>query len=112
VFSSLLALLVYLVSTSAGWTKRGFTLGQMVMVFVTMFPLGGLLAGLSWPAARRALGAFHVGFLALLPSTIALALIRLPRAEWVPVGVVVGLLSAAIVGGCGGLIIWDDERRS
>jgi len=106
-----LASVAYLFGSEAAWAKRGFTLGQMVVVIATAFPLGGLLAGAAFPLTKHSLGAFLVGTLALLPSTLALSFIRAPRSHWLLLGVIGGFVVASFVGGGAALVIWHSERR-
>ena len=109
--SIVMASVAYLLSSEAAWARRGFTFGQMSVVFATAFPLGGVLAGAFFPLIKRSIGAFLVGTLALLPSTLALSFIRVPRSHWFLLGVIGGLFSAAFVGGGAALVIWHSERR-
>ncbi len=94
--------------------RFGISWAAIIAVYYVALSLGGLAFGALLPLKRHPLGAMVLGFLLVLPMYAALSVLMglgLKEIPSVRVGLIIGAILAAVVGGAVGISIWSDEQK-
>ena len=106
---ALFALIQYGLLGSAMERSAGFSLGDVLSIYIAGGVVGGAVVGLALPLARRKLGSAFVGFLAILPVAFFIRVAAAHTLAMSRMDLLVAFGGSAMIGIPLGVSIFEEE---